>query len=229
MNPLNGVAMLFRRSEDRKHKFLGSCFSLRHSTHFLTAAHCISNRETAEVIVVSPTDYKVRDVLEMHRHPNADIAVLIIRQEQDNKIESFWDSVGNLTLGKDFVAYGFPEDALGPNEGKPTARLFKGYYQRFMDHNSHMGYSYIAGELNIQCPGGLSGGPLFNPGAPVMLSGLATESLEASTLFDSQEVILNSGQVVSEHYRTVVNYGVALVLESVKEWINQYVPPRNGT
>ncbi|MFH1817722.1 MAG: serine protease [Pseudomonadota bacterium] len=226
MNPLNGVALLYKREANVPLAFLGTCFSLRHATHFLTAAHCVHELTPDQLVVVSHLDQRTRLVTNVTRHPHADIAILNVDPVADDGVESFWNSVGNFSLGEEYFAFGFPEDALGPNEGRPTPRLFKGYFHRFMPHQSHMGYRYIAGELSTPCPGGLSGAPLFRPGAPVMLTGIVAENLESSTLLDTQERVLTDGQIFNEHYRSVVNFGIAVMLEPIKDWLDQHVPPR---
>jgi Trypsin-like peptidase domain len=225
VNPLNGVGMLF---EERKlHQiFLGTCFAFRHRNYFLTADHCVRDRKIAALSVAHPFEGVFTRIATIHSHPTADLAVVTLANQGKDKTEPFLDLAANYGLGEEFVAYGFPEDTIGPNEGQPTARLFRGYYQRFMEHKSHMGYAYVAGELSMPCPGGLSGGPLFRPGAPKMITGLVTENLEATTLLDSEESTLHDGTQVHEHYRRVINYGVALMLAELADWINQYVPTR---
>lgn len=229
INALNAVALLYRRNDQGRLAFLGSCFSLRHQTHFLTAAHCVHEVPAEQLMVVSHVDQVPHQVLSVESHPKgADVALLTIGRPADSPIESFWDCVGNFSLGEEFFAFGFPEDAMGPNEGRPTPRLFKGYFHRFMPHQSHMGYRYIAGELSTPCPGGLSGAPLFRPGAQVMLTGVVAENLESSTLLDSQEQVLANGQILNEHYRSVVNFGIAVMLEPIKDWLNEKIPPRSA-
>jgi hypothetical protein len=39
----------------------------------------------------------------------------------------------------------------------------KGHFQRFFDHESHLGHRYHAAEFSVGCPGGFSGAPVFNP------------------------------------------------------------------
>lgn len=225
MNPLNGVALIFQLQSGKDPAFLGSCFAYCQKTHFLTANHCVSDRDRATLIVVSPADQRARRVIEVITHPNADVSLLLVAPLESDLVEPFWGNVGNYSLGEEFMAYGFPEDSRGPNLGQPTARLFKGYFQRFMHHKSHMGYSYVAGELNTPCPGGLSGGPLFRPGAPVMVTGLVAESIEVATVLDSQEKTLDNGSIVNEEYRRVINYGVAVMLHDIEDWLRQHVPP----
>lgn len=224
MNPLNGVAMLFEVKPGTGEFFLGSCFAYCQRTYFLTANHCVKEKDPDTLLVLSPTDGISRRVAQVRNHPTADLSLLVVEQGSINLIEPFWGCVGNFSLGEEFFAFGFPEDSVGPNRGLPTARLFKGHFQRFMRYKSHMGYSYAAGELSIPCPGGLSGGPLFRPDAPEMLTGLVAEDIEATTFLDSQEVVRANGRVVSEHYRRVVYYGVAVMLHNVKDWLDEHVP-----
>ena len=101
-----------------------------------------------------------------------------------------------------------------------------GHYQRFMDYESFMGYRYVAGELNIPWPAGLSGGPLFRPEAPQMLTALATENIETSTWPDSmEEEVRDSGTVRTTH-RRIISYGVSVILCHPLDCINEFVPPR---
>src|SRR6266568_2867656 len=52
---------------------------------------------------------------------------------------------------------------------------FPGHVQRFFNHTSHMGYRYIAAELSIGCPVGLSGAPVFNSTHMGRLYGVVAE------------------------------------------------------
>jgi hypothetical protein len=226
MNPLNGVGLVFEERDGAMPAFLGTCFAYRNRAYFLTAAHVVADRQLARLAVLSPREGVFSTPRAVHLHPEADIAILVLHPPGREIIEPFWGSVSNYALGEEYFAYGFPEDYRGPRQGQPTARLFRGYFQRFMPHVSHMRYKYIAGELSTPCPGGLSGGPLFRPGAQVMLTGLVTENIEAATFLDSQEVVVAEGKVVNEHYRRVINYGIALMLDQVESWINEYVPAR---
>lgn len=217
--------MLFEDTAGRL-TFLGTCFAFRHRNYFLCAEHCVRGRAIDRLVVASPFEAVFSPVQVILSHAQADVAIVKLANEGLGATEPFWGFVGNYGLGEEFMTYGFPEDSRGPNQGTPTARLFRGYYQRFLDHRSHIGYAYVAGELSIACPGGLSGGPLFRPGAPPMITGIVTENLEATTLLDSEEKILDNGVHHHDHYRRVINYGVALMLDRVGEWIDQNVPPR---
>ena len=228
MNSLNAVGLVFQERSDAAMAFLGTCFSYHQRTHFLTAAHVVKDKAVESLVILSPNEGVFCPLRECHIHPTADAAVLVLKSQGREIVEPFWGCVGNYALGEEYFAFGFPEDYRGPNEGRPTARLFRGYFQRFMQHKSHMGYSYVGGELSTPCPGGLSGGPLFRPGAPVMLTGLVTENIEAATFLDEQEIVLRDGKIVNEHYRRVINFGVALMLNTIEDWLDQHVPPRSS-
>lgn len=226
LSPAKACGLVFEARDNESLAFLGTCFAYRHRTHFLTAAHVVQDRRLSRLRVLSQADAFLSTPCEVHRHPDADIAVLVLRPPGREITEPFWQIDSDHELGGEYFAYGFPEDYAGPGQGIPTPRLFRGYFQRFMPHASHMRYKYYAAELSTPCPDGLSGGPLIHPHRPVVLLGLVTENFEATTLLDSKEVIETDGKVVHEHYRRVINFGIALMLDRVEPWINEHVPPR---
>jgi hypothetical protein len=162
-------------------------------------------------------------------HPEADLAVIKLKSDGREIVEPF-RGIDDITgIGDDYCAYGYPEDSIGPNAGEPTARLFRGYSQRSMPYQSNLGYEYAAIELSFPCPGGLSGGPIFSIRRPQHLVGLVTENVETTTLLDSTEILSKEGQLITEHYRRVINYGVGLLLYPYKEWIDSLIPATSVT
>jgi hypothetical protein len=222
-NPLHGVCLLFD-DNGRSSAFLGTCFAFRYKNHFLTAAHCVKDRALADLAVYHPFDGVYSRVARVVTHASADIAVVVLVNEGREGTQPFLEFTSSYGAATQYTAYGFPEDSMGPNQGKPIARVFRGYFQRFMEYESGMGYKYVAGELSIACPGGLSGGPLFILDQPWVVFGLVAENLETTTFLDSVEQVLDDGQLVHEHYRRVINYGVAVMLDQIGEWIDQHVP-----
>ncbi len=219
MNPLLATGLVMR-AEPRGDTFLGSCFAIRDSGFFLTAAHCIGDLEASSVVVRSAGTPERRLVLSIVRHPSADVAVLEIAKADEEGVEPFVYAVNNWSLGEDFYAFGYPEDLFGENQGRPTPRLFKGHFQRFIPtYQSKLSYLYFAAELSIPAPAGLSGGPLFRAGAPVVL-GLVTENLESTTYLDSVEDVLRDGRTTRTTFQKVITYGVALMLSPLKQWLN---------
>lgn len=230
MNPLSAVKILVQQNVRTRTpgELLGSCFAFRHRSHYLTAAHCVKGLPADEIHVLGHTDSGVeyRTATEVVIHPSADVALVTVLTRETDTAEPFWDTLGNYSLGEDFLAYGYPEDIFGENARAPTARLFKGSFQRFFPFSSRLGHRYVAGELSIGCPAGLSGGPRFRPGAPQMLLGLATENHESTVALHSEEFIEADGMRTRTRNLSVINYGVCVMLHEVKEWLDQHVPPR---
>jgi hypothetical protein len=128
-------------------------------------------------------------------------------------------------LGEDFAAYGYPTEGPSPTSTSdvPTPRLFRGHYQRFFQYSDDR-YSYVAGELNIPAPAGISGGPLFNPGALMVLTGIVAGNIETySTLSWREEVSEGGVERVEMHHR-VIEYGIAVMLSSVQDWLDYVMP-----
>jgi hypothetical protein len=107
----------------------------------------------------------------------------------------------------------------------PTPRLFKEYFQRLFRHKSHLGYCYSAVELNISCPGGLSGSAVFNKNFHGRLYGVVTENVKTTTELESVIEIDDDGKQFKESFHNMVNYGVAVWLSDVSGWIDAHVHP----
>ena len=60
-----------------------------------------------------------------------------------------------------------------------------------------------------------------------MLTGLVTENLESTTFLHSVEEVQEDGKILREHYQNVINYGVCLMLDSVRDWLDAYIPKRS--
>jgi hypothetical protein len=170
---------------------------------------------------------------------------------------AFWDAVGNWTPGEEFFAYGSPVGGPagfpvgGPASGSrprwfgwgldapdPTPRLLVGNYQRFFRYRSPNGMHYVAGEMSIPAPEGLRGAPLFRRAAPQMVTGLATANLESYTITDSiddvwEGILRDDQERHVRHYREpskrIISYGLALMLSTVDDWLNEHIPHRKGT
>lgn len=223
VNPLRAVCLVCQERGSYLPTFLGSCFAFRNRRHFLTAAHCITTSSPEKFVVLTPWEGVYSVVEDVIRHPEADLAILKLQREGRESVEHLTALREVKGIGGDYYAYGYPEDSIGPNAGTPTARLFKGHCQRALGHESHMGYKYLAMELSFPCPGGLSGGPLFEFQLPTIPVGLVTENIESSTLLHSQEVLLNDGKPFTEYHHRVISYGVGLLLQPYQDWIDQNV------
>ena len=226
-DPIQATGLLLHVNQERQ-AFLGSCFAFREDRAFLTAAHCVTNLEPHEVSAwfpgegSDPVELPIRRMEWIHRHSNADVAILKAAADSP-RVEPFWSAVSNYALGEDFMAFGYPENVFGEDARMPTARLFRGHYQRFFEHRSHMGYRYQAGELSITCPPGLSGGPLFRPGAPEIVTALATENFDSTTTLERVETKTEDDQSVEHRYMRVISYGVAVMLDPLSGWLDEHL------
>jgi hypothetical protein len=192
--------------------FLGSCFAFGDERTYLTAAHCMpdGDEERADVHVMRPGRGGMRQVLNVRRHPSADLAVLQVNPIAGAE-EPFWTSVAPCQAGDDFVAFGFPEDTINGIAGTPTARVFKGNIQRLFNLENSGGV--LGAEMSIPAPAGLSGGVVAERGEPsetrpfgLVLSNRESEIYVAR--YEDREVI-----------RAITRYGTALVLEPLSEWL----------
>jgi hypothetical protein len=206
--------------------FLGSSFVFRYPNRLLTAAHCVGNATASGLVVelfaTGDRRYLVNGV---RTHPKADVAVLEIEGVDETTIG--WPVYGlfdDRGFGTEVMSCGFPED-IAPSGGAPTGRVFHGHVQRFMYWKSYLGYEYFAAELSFRCPGGLSGGPLVSPRFPGRLYGLVTEDVQTTNILSSIEEVLEDGKVYREHYQSFVNYGNAVWLPSISDWLDDIVPP----
>lgn len=211
----------------------GTCFAFRQPYVALTAAHCVPP-DAAVVWVEFPRRGDVRKATDVIRHPEADIAVVLTTPEVGDDgtgypADTFWNCVGNWALGEEFFAYGFPTEGPFAGGNTPTPRLFVGHYQRFLAFDNPKRGQYLAGEMSIAAPAGLSGGPVFRGGAPQMVTGLVTSNLETYSVLYSIEELDESGGRYREESRRVIQYGLAAMLSDFEDLLDEFVPHRLGT
>jgi hypothetical protein len=200
----------------------------------ITAAHCIGQL-AEENLVVAFEDGNIVQVIKVTMHDTADIAILQLEQSPNRfKADFFGGTSDKLSMGMEFFAYGYPEIPQQQREQIPP-RVFFGIFQHFFDHQSHMHrrgdlnapcYQYVAGELSIACPGGLSGGPIFEAGNPDVVLAIATENIKAMTLLDAIEETQGDGTQFRTEYNNVISYGVSLLVTHVAGWLDRIPPMR---
>lgn len=205
--------------------FLGSVMAYRDETHFLTAAHCVGQLESSQLsVTLTLGATRVISVQSVIRHPTADLAILVTGSS--GLSHPFRNYRKRPEVGEEFVAFGYPENVFAVEAREPTARLFRGHYQRFYRHESYLGYAYEAAELSIPAPAGLSGGPVFLETSMDEVVGIVTENLESTTVLESVEEIQAPGKERREVFRKVITYGVAVVLRDVGDWLDHHIPWR---
>jgi len=226
-NASPAVGLLFH-VDGATSSFLGTCFAFRRATHFITAAHCTGSLPPKQLAIGLPLIRRdgAFAVASVDRHHEADLAVLRLAASGSDApgLDPFPDFATGFTMGDQFYAFGFPQDVFGERATQPTARLFRGHFQRYMRHQSRHGFHYNAGEMSIGAPAGLSGGPVFRLGDGGLVAGLVTENRESTTFLDSVEEIQTDGKTQKKQYVEVINYGVSLLLDSLGEWLATQVP-----
>jgi hypothetical protein len=228
-SPVRATGVLLAGAPPNVTGLLGTCFAFRHPTYVLTAAHCIADLGPTEMCIALPTHFdRLREPAEIVRHPEADIALLRLESiEDDAGTHAFRDAHSNPSAS-DFFAFGYPTGVLA-SDSMPEPRLFKGHFQRFIFPFQPEGsnYRYVAAEMSIPSPAGLSGGPAFHTVATDLVIGMVTANLSSSIAGgeESLEEVLPDGTIRKTIYRHVVNYGIALILNDVRDWLDEHVPP----
>jgi S1-C subfamily serine protease len=231
-DPLSATGLVLADFAGVKPRITGTCFLLRYEHYAITAAHCVP-AEATSLTVALPRQQRAMPVTSITRHPTADVALLsgepsVTEKREGYPERSFWDCPSNWALGEQFMAYGFPEETNSEGPIQATPRLFVGHYQRFFEFNSPSNFRYTAGEMSVPAPAGLSGGPVFRPNAPMIITGLVTTNYDSFTITDSVDEILDDGTKYKAESRRIVSYGIALMLSAVKPWLKDLIPDRQG-
>lgn len=221
-----------------EHSVTGTCVAFRSSHVALTAAHCVPEDER-DLWLAFPGTVDASPVVRVEKHPKADVAALFMapharRQVTITGVEEevvssrrethLWNLADDFTVGEELVAFGFPVEGPWVGSELPVARVFRGYFQRFFLFRSPGGFTYLAGEMSIPAPGGLSGGPVFRPSEPGLLAGIVTSNLETYAVLDFIEETSRDGTMTLVKNRRVVSYGLVLILQNVEDWLDETVP-----
>jgi hypothetical protein len=158
----------------------------------------------------------------IERHPTADVAVLRIGHWIDI-FDSFRDVARTPNLGAEVTAFGYPEDT-GTNGPLPTPRFFRGHVQRRFHHQSHSRYSYDAAELSFGAPGGLSGGPVAGKRSPGLVTAVVAENKKSTTYLETITDVHDGSVHYREEVHSVINYGICVLLDPLREWLDDVVP-----
>lgn len=208
-----------RKGIDHGWEYGGSTFRLWNPKCFITAAHNIADIESSNILVVYPfepeEDLKVVNVT---RHPTADLALLWLDEEPYSDIQSFHEIMG-FYFGLSIWTFGLASLDLGGGKREFIQRALSGNIQRRFIYESPL-YSYNAIELSTPIPKGFSGAPVYSVADPRRVVGVATATIETEML----EVY-----EVPEHRndkRTLdkIQYGVCVYLHRIEQWLNDNIP-----
>ncbi len=221
MQPLKHIAPLAVFTDAGKWDLAGTAFALSAPDVVLTAAHCLHGFPAERVGYAHPRGGIIR-ATSIDTHPSADIAILRVPAD-DARLTGFWGFVGNYGLGEEFMTYGFPYDDIGGGLKRLLPRMFIGHYQRFLGY-THGPWRYYAGEMSVPSPLGLSGAPIFRPGAEQMLTGIVTANMSSELVEDYYEETDRAGAKVVHKTARITTYGIALMLHSIADWLKPRLP-----
>lgn len=216
--------ILWHDDEGIGRNFLGTCFAFPSPRHFVTAAHCVVGQVTSALRVDATFKgvFQKAEVEWISCHPQADLALLGVSTSPWASATPFIGVHTHPLLGQPFYAFGYPLDVFSKDPNKETDRLFKGHIQRLFYYSSPLTRTtYPALELNIPCPVGLSGGPVFVTEEGFEVIGVVTENLESTNYRSEEETITSGGTTERIIYKQIINYGVALQLGPYIDWIDE--------
>ena len=223
-NPTENTGQIIQGDGD---VFLGSCFIFRYPSFALTADHVVNDRDPGKLFVRFPGSRagdRLFAVKHVFSHPNADLAVIEIEAPPERDITwPVYQVFNDFSYGVDIVSFGYPASFDGTGL-TPTPRFFKGYVQRFYNHTSHLGYNYVAAEINFSCPAGLSGSQVLNEQLHGRLYGVVTENLRTSSEIESVTEVNDDGKEYKESYHNIISYGIVLWLPDCADWLDEIVP-----
>ncbi len=226
MQPLKHIAPLAVFTDAGKWDLAGTAFALTAPDIILTAAHCVHGLSAERVGYAHPatsqTPGRIIRATSIDRHPSADLAILRVPAD-DALLIAFWGFVSNYGLGEEFMTYGFPYEDIAGGFKQLVPRMFIGHYQRFF-HYVHGPWRYLAGEMNVPSPLGLSGAPIFRPGAQQMLTGIVTANTSSELVEDYYEETDRAGAKVVHKTARITTYGIALMLHSIADWLKPRLP-----
>ena len=90
VRPFAAVQPLYKYTpEENTNEFVGSCFRLWANNHFFTAAHCIHGLAPGNINVLDLPQGKFLPCVRIHRHPNADVAIIEVEGTVSPILEKF--------------------------------------------------------------------------------------------------------------------------------------------
>lgn len=211
------------KAENGSWEPIGTCFAFRNTDYLLTAGHCVPDSGQKGMGVAFPGMEEAVPVVEIRRHPKADVAM--VRVAPGHGASRAFVDVDTHYPGKDVWAFGFPGSDAGEQE-RATPRIYRGYSHRTMRYSSPTTRStYGAIELSFAPPTGLSGAPVYHRSRFPLEQGLIAEDHQVTSAAEFEEEIdRQPGEEKRVVYRRVVDFGIAVLLEEIRDWLDEVAP-----
>ena len=190
---------------------IGTGFNIKKPGLILTAAHVVENRKCVLVTNTFKSPVQTLSITKIFRHPEADIAVLLLPDNEWKDTEHFKIGIplsgyGDFPLGTEIASYGYP--VIGAEKPIPP-RYMKGHIQRRFEYKKSQ-YRYQAFELGFPAFYGQSGSPVF-----------LDDVLYASD-GRNQAIGIVTGWVeyeTEQEEKSTVRWAIASSLMPLREWI----------
>lgn len=200
-------------------------FSLWNPRFFLTAAHNIENLEPKDLmigIVSVELDIYLLNIEKIIRHPEVDLALLKVHEEPESKLQ-FFQNVVEFQFGSPFGTWGVTLQESEGESKEPIPRALTGNLQRLFKHTFKT-YSYLALELSIPIPPGMSGAPIFLQRSPLeQVIGVATGTIGTETVLDYVVTVETPERREIEKNVRIIQYGVGVYLEPLLDWLRENI------
>ena len=201
-NGYRAVAKLF----DGQGNFLGSATKFRSLQHFITCAHVIGNREPADVIVHDGFQELTAGVI--HRHPSADLAVVILAPALAMVTNDPFIKVAlKPTVAQEVRIAGYARDMMAQGQAELRYTASEGAIAQISPVAEPLGhtYKYHGAILNDRVAPGMSGSAVFERWMAEELIGIGT------------------GESGSSHDADGSKVGWMLLLAPYRDWLETHI------
>jgi hypothetical protein len=215
----SGVVLAYDAAEDAV-TATGSCAAYLGRGCWLTAKHCVPEGSGITVLRNGLSRAPIQASAVTH-HPEVDLAVIHVDVGDEPMPlghQFYLHPPDDIIDGGDFVGFGYPA------EPQPIERMLKGHFQRYIHYDSTFDETYYAGEMSVPSPRGFSGSVLYYPARPQRAAAVATANVDSSVVEHGFEEVERDGRVYKETIKRVVSYGIALMLQPHRAWLDAVVP-----
>jgi Trypsin-like peptidase domain len=221
--PLNAAGLVYG-ADATTAQVLGTCAAYRSRDAWITAAHCIPDEGEVRVHPAVGPGQDERSYAQpatVVRHETIDLAILLLEPSPPSDYDdlAYKGVAGQLIDGGDFMGVGFPVEGV---QNAPVPRMFKGHFMRYFAYEAPAGgYKYLAAEMSIPAPPGLSGGALSLPSEPEQVFAIVTTNVDSEVVLDRTEEVERDGTTYRDSIVRHISYGIAaMLIGQIGDWLD---------